>query len=108
MASALAFEVATKRDLREGFDTTSVQQARQVATWWFQRRWGRRATLTAAQVKLAALACVPGTPGSARAAREAGLGAQGGAEANAFWAHRRSARDGGAYGGRGFGGFSSG
>ena len=99
---ALAFEVATRRELREGFNTTSVQQARAVATWWFMRRWGRRATLTAAQAKMDALALVPGSQQHAGAARKAAERA-----GEASWSHRRLARDGGVYGGRGFGGFGS-
>jgi len=69
------------------------------------RRWGRMAVLTAAQVKEHALIHVAGSEQAFRDARARVPPPDGAADA--FWAHKRTARDGGSYAGRGFGGFGS-
>jgi hypothetical protein len=103
LISALAFESATHRQRREDFNCTNEGQAQGVVAWWLTRRWGRMAVLTAAQVKEHALIQVAGSEQAFRNAR-ARVPPPDGA-AGSFWAHRRTARDGGSYAGRGFGGF---
>ena len=61
------------------------------------------AVLTAAQVKEHALIQVAGSDQAFRDARARAEPLDGAADA--FWAHRRTARDGGSFAGRGFGGF---
>jgi len=103
LIKALALEVASRRQRREDFNCTSVQQAQGVVSWWLTRRWGRMAVLTAAQVKEHALIEVAGSAQAFRDARARAPPPNGAADA--FWNHRRTARDGGSYAGRGFGGF---
>ena len=61
--------------------------------------------LTPAQVKEHALIHVAGSEQAFRDARARVPPPDGAADA--FWAHRRKARDGGSYAGRGFSGFGS-
>ena len=103
LINALAFETASRRQRREDFDCLNVKQAQGVVAWWITRRWGRMALLTAAQVKEHALTFVGGSEQAYRDARARVPPPDGAADA--FWAHRRTARDGGSYAGRGFGGF---
>lgn len=105
LIKALALESATRRQRREDFNCLTVKQAQGVVAWWMTRRWGRMAVLTAAQVKEHALIHVAGSEQAFRDARARVPPPDGAADA--FWAHRRTARDGGSYAGRGFGGFGS-
>ena len=105
LIKALALESATRRQRREDFNCLSVKQAQGVVAWWMTRRWGRMAVLTAAQVKEHALIHVSGSEQAFRDARARVPPPDGAADA--FWAHKRTARDGGSYAGRGFGGFGS-
>ena len=103
LINALALETASRRQRREDFDCLNVKQAQGVVAWWITRRWGRMSLLTAAQVKEHALTFVGGSEQAYRDARARVPPPDGAADA--FWAHRRTARDGGSYAGRGFGGF---
>ena len=97
-------EIIGSRQRREDFNCYTEDQAKGVAAWWLTRRWGRRAVLTAAQVKDSAMEAVLGSDQALRGER-ARRPPPGGA-ADAFWAHRRSAQDGPSYAGRAFGGFA--
>ena len=103
LIKALAQESASRRQRREDFNCLDAKQAQGVVAWWMTRRWGRMALLTAAQVKEDALISVAGSEQAFRDARARVPPPDGAADA--FWAHRRTARDGGSYAGRGFGGF---
>lgn len=104
LISDLAGQIAGSRQRREDFNCYTEDQAKGVAAWWLTRRWGRRAVLTAAQVKDSAMEAVLGSDQALRGER-ARRPPPGGA-ADAFWAHRRSAQDGPSYAGRAFGGFA--
>ena len=103
LIKGLAAEMALRRERCEDFNCNSTKQARGVVSWWLTRRWGRLAIVTAAQVKENALLQVAGSEPARREARAKAPPPDGAADA--FWAHRRSARDGGCYAGRQFGGF---
>ena len=98
--------VARDRERKADFNCVSADQAVGVVAWHLTRQIGRLGAISSAQAKEHQLLCVAGSHQARRAARGEwgdlpdGLG-------GAYWFHRRSARDGGGYAGRGFGGFSS-
>ena len=77
-----------------------------MVTWHLTRQIGRIGAILAAQAREHQLQHVVGSPHARREARAEWGDLPDGA-GSAYWFHRRTARDGGEYAGRGFGGFSS-
>ena len=105
LVTGIAREVVLRRERRESFNCSDVNQAAGVVTWWITRRWGRLAVLSAARVKEHALLQVGGSEPARREAWARAPPPCGAADA--FWTHRRTARDHGDFAGWAFGGFSS-
>ena len=106
LVKSLALEMAKDAERCADFNCTGYKQAQGVIAWHFTRHWGRTSVITAAQVKIHQLQCVGGSPQAKRKAHRKWSVLPGGL-GSAYWLHRRSARDGGEYAGRGFGGFAS-
>ena len=106
LVKSLALEMAKDSERCADFNCTGYEQAQGVIAWHFTRHWGRTSVITAAQVKIHQLQCVGGSPQAKRKAHRKWSVLPGGL-GSAYWLHRRSARDGGEYAGRGFGGFAS-